>query len=79
MLALASSQTAWDSAVWMKITKAGSERIDDLEPLWKALQEHHTELMPVRAGLSARRGEQAWQLRRRKYASLLNDPPPLLW
>jgi GNAT superfamily N-acetyltransferase len=57
----------------MKIVKGGAERIVDLEPLWNALQAHHTEIAPVVAGLPARRSEQAWRLRRLKYQSLLCD------
>lgn len=58
----------------MKVTKGGAERIADLEPLWKALQNHHRGIAPVRAGLPARASEEAWRLRRLKYESLLSRP-----
>lgn len=36
------------------IVRAGAERVEDLEPLWRALQEHHAELAPTLAGARAR-------------------------
>jgi GNAT superfamily N-acetyltransferase len=58
----------------VRITKAGAERIDELEPLWRELHAHHREIAPVRAGLAARGSEEAWKLRVPKYQSLLSDP-----
>ena len=65
-------QTAYLGPV--QITKAGAERVDELEPLWKALQEHHATVMPHLAGLAARDLDASWQLRRDKYHALLRQP-----
>lgn len=56
------------------IVRAGAERVDDLEPLWGALQEHHAELAPTLEGARARPADEAWELRRRKYLTALADP-----
>ena len=58
----------------MKIVKGGIERVDELEPLWKALQEHHSQVMAQPAGLAPRGLDESWELRRRKYRSLLAEP-----
>ncbi len=58
----------------MRIAKGGPERIADLEPLWRALQEHHTEIAPILAGLPARCSDEAWRLRHLKYEALLSTP-----
>jgi ribosomal protein S18 acetylase RimI-like enzyme len=58
----------------VRIVKAGPERVDELEPLWKALQEHHAAVMPQVAGLAPRDLEESWQLRRDKYLALLSEP-----
>ncbi|MDQ4072323.1 MAG: GNAT family N-acetyltransferase [Actinomycetota bacterium] len=56
------------------IVRAGLERVDDLEPLWGALQVHHAELAPTLKGARARSAEEAWTLRRRKYLTALAEP-----
>lgn len=56
------------------ITRAGLERIDELEPLWAALQEHHAALAPTLGGLRARSVEESWAARRPKYERALQDP-----
>ena len=35
----------------VQITRAGVERVDELEAPWKALQTHHAEVMPDAGGL----------------------------
>jgi ribosomal protein S18 acetylase RimI-like enzyme len=59
----------------MRIVRAGSERIDDLQQLWESLHEHHatiaphlTELGPVRAP------RDSWAVRRALYDELLAEP-----
>lgn len=56
------------------IVRGGAERIDELEPLWRDLQEYHLRLAPTLGGLPARSAAESWALRRRKYASALQDP-----
>jgi GNAT superfamily N-acetyltransferase len=56
------------------ITRAGSERIDDLEPLWAALQQHHAFVAPTLAGLPARSVQDSWRRRRAKYEAWLSEP-----
>ena len=59
----------------MQIVRVGSERIDDLQPLWESLHEHHatiaphlTELGPVRAA------RDSWAVRRALYEEWLAEP-----
>lgn len=56
------------------IVRAGAERLDDLEPLWKVLQEHHTSVAPTLGGFEARSPDEAWTRRRAKYEKWLRDP-----
>ncbi len=58
----------------MQIVKAGAERVVELEALWKALQEHHGQVMPQPAGLAPRDADESWELRRCAYLLLLVDP-----
>ena len=58
----------------VNIVKAGPERIDELELLWKALQKHHSAVMPHVAGLAPRDLDESWRLRREKYLTLLSEP-----
>ena len=58
----------------MQITRAGVERVHELETLWKALQIHHAQAMPNAGGLVPRDLEQSWEMRRAKYVSLLSEP-----
>lgn len=56
----------------LQITRHGRECLDDLEPLWKALQRTHIE---VGAELGkTRTEEEAWRLRRADYNEWLDDP-----
>ena len=54
------------------IARAGSERINDLEPLWKALHHHHAAIAPHFG--PARTPDEAWQRRKGFYASWLQEP-----
>ena len=56
------------------IVRAGRERIDDLERLWRTLHEHHASLAPTLGGLSARSVEDSWTRRRARYEVWLEDP-----
>ena len=44
------------------MVRADRERIDDLEHLWRSLQEHHFALAPMLGGLPARSPEESWLL-----------------
>ena len=52
-----------------RIFQAGSERIDDLEPLWRALYEHHRDIAEGVGGLNS--FEESWRRRRAQYESWL--------
>jgi hypothetical protein len=52
-----------------------AEELDALDPLWNALQEHHSEVMPALGGRTEpRQLADAWSRRRAKYARWLTDP-----
>ena len=61
------------------IRRAGPEAIDLLEPLWRAMHEHHVASAPA-AGelLEFRSAEDSWSRRRAHYAEWLADPENLL-
>ncbi|HEY7455918.1 MAG TPA: GNAT family N-acetyltransferase [Solirubrobacterales bacterium] len=52
-----------------------AERLDALEPLWNALQEHHVRVTPELDPRTPKRDlADAWRIRRSKYARWLEDP-----
>ncbi|HTA98162.1 MAG TPA: GNAT family N-acetyltransferase [Solirubrobacteraceae bacterium] len=63
-----------DEKVKVRIVRGGAGRIDDLAPLYIALQEHHRTLAPNLAGMSARPLDDAWERRRDRYARWLVRP-----
>jgi len=51
------------------------EQLDALEPLWNALQEHHSRITPNLGGSAPKREPaEAWRKRRSKYERWLEDP-----
>ena len=56
----------------IEISRAGSERLDDLRPLFLALHEHHRHVTPKPIPLVADDAA-AWAARRAGYAELLAD------
>lgn len=49
--------------------------LDQLEPIWNALQDHHVEITPELGELTPKRShEDAWRVRRSKYRRWLEDP-----
>lgn len=51
------------------------EQLDVLEPLWNALQEHHSRITPNLGGSAPKRElAEAWRKRRGKYERWLEDP-----
>jgi len=54
------------------IVKAGLGRLDDLEPLWEALRQHHHAVMPSLGPL--REPADSWGRRRAHYEKELADP-----
>lgn len=57
-----------------RIVRTGPERIDDLEPLWKALVEHQGSLDPRPRGIRVRTPEDSWPYRRAEYERWLAEP-----
>jgi ribosomal protein S18 acetylase RimI-like enzyme len=56
----------------MRIVRADGSRIDELEPLFKAMHEHHRAGRPRAADVRAfRSGDEAWARRREHYRDLL--------
>ena len=58
----------------VRIVRAGPERIDDLEPLWKSLYEHHRSVDPKIPGVALREADESWSVRRAEYAQWLAEP-----
>ena len=58
----------------VRILRAGAERIDDLEPLWKSLLEHHRSVGPRIPGVGLREPDASWALRRTEYEEWLAEP-----
>ena len=59
----------------MRILRAGRERIDDLQPLWESLHEHHATVAPdlSRVGPVRAAGD-SWAVRRALYEEWLAEP-----
>ncbi len=58
----------------VRIVKAGVERVDELEPLWKALQSHHHDLEGHIPGIPLRDLDTSWERRRVNYVGWLSEP-----
>jgi ribosomal protein S18 acetylase RimI-like enzyme len=56
----------------LRILRAGTERIANLELLWKALYEHHATIAPQLGPV--RSPEESWERRHLRYQRLLNQP-----
>ena len=53
---------------------SNTEDLDALEPLWNALQEHHSEVLPALGGQTRPRSlADSWSRRRAKYEGWLDD------
>lgn len=58
---------------------AGAERLEDLEPLWRALHAHHRSVAGhLTAVAPFRSEEESWQRRRAHYERVLADPDTFL-
>lgn len=63
----------------IEIVRGGAERIDDLEPLWAALNEHHVAIAPELASLGpVRTRDGSWRVRRADYERWLAAPDSLV-
>jgi hypothetical protein len=52
-----------------------ADQLHAVEPLWNALQEHHSGLVPNLGGSAPKRGlADSWRRRRAKYERWLEDP-----
>jgi GNAT superfamily N-acetyltransferase len=59
----------------MRIVRAGRERIDDLQPLWESLHDHHATIAPHLADLGpVRAAADSWAVRRALYEEWLAEP-----
>lgn len=63
------------AAMGISVTRVGSERIDDLEPVWKALHEHHATAKSQLADVTPLRSpRESWARRRASYEAWLREP-----
>jgi GNAT superfamily N-acetyltransferase len=60
--------------VGVRIERVGAERITDVEPLWKALHEHHLTVDPNVPGIPPRTADESWPIRRVRYEEWLTHP-----
>ena len=59
----------------MQIVRAGPERIDDLQPLWESLHEHHATIAPhLKQVGRVRAARDSWAVRRALYEAWLAEP-----
>ena len=57
------------------VVRGGPERIDDLQPLWESLSEHHAAIAPHLRQLGGlRTAAESWRLRRKLYEEWLAEP-----
>jgi ribosomal protein S18 acetylase RimI-like enzyme len=61
----------------LQIALAGAERIDDLEPIYRALYAHHVDVSTWRPG-PERGADVAWSRRRARYEKTLSSPNGIL-
>ena len=55
----------------VRIERAGAERLDELEPLWLSMHEHH---VSVGSTIALRAPSETWPLRRAEYITWLAEP-----
>src|SRR5438445_1145860 len=60
------------------IVRAGAERIQELEPLWKALHARHRSVDPDLPGIPMRSQATAWERRRNLYQAWLSEKDAIL-
>lgn len=59
----------------VNIVRGGTERINDLQPLWESLHEHHVTVAPELGALARRRSPaDSWLVRRDLYSWILVEP-----
>ena len=66
--------TAASVSLGVAIERVGAERIEEMEPLYIALHEHHAAIRPELAGGVARDPADSWRRRRRRYQDWLAQP-----
>ena len=63
------------AAPGISVTRVVLERIDDLEPLWKALHDHHATVASELAGVTPFRSpSESWARRRASYEAWMQEP-----
>lgn len=65
--------TSDKSDITLRFTSSADE-LPRLEPIWNALQAHHSEITPDLGGVSNRDLADAWRKRRAKYEGWLEEP-----
>ncbi|MGN6557515.1 MAG: GNAT family N-acetyltransferase [Solirubrobacterales bacterium] len=55
----------------MRVYRAGPERLNDIEPLWKEMHEHHATISSYLG--ETRSPEESWERRRERYREWLSD------
>jgi ribosomal protein S18 acetylase RimI-like enzyme len=58
----------------LQISRVGGERIDDFEPLFRELHDHHLGIAPDVGGAPGRAPDESWERRRRRYVEWLGRP-----
>lgn len=58
----------------IRIARAGADRVDELEPMWKSLVEHQAAIDPGPRGIPVRDPDDSWPYRRAEYRQWLSDP-----
>jgi ribosomal protein S18 acetylase RimI-like enzyme len=65
---------ASDTAITLRYSSSVDE-LSALEPMWNALQAHHSQIIPDLAGSAPKRDlSDAWRIRKGKYERWLSDP-----
>lgn len=62
----------------VRIVRAGAERLDEVEPLTRALHAHHVTVDPSIPGIPPRDEDGWWRIRRRRYAAWLAEDAAFL-
>lgn len=60
----------------LRIHRIDAVELDRVEPLWNALREHHSEIVPELGPPRSR--ERSWEWRRRQYRAWLGEPDSFL-
>ncbi len=62
----------------VRVVRSGIERVEELEPLWRALHEHHREVADEIPLIPMRETTDSWPRRRARYLAWLGHPDAFL-